>query len=108
MKRLLLLILSTVALTAQAQTDHWYGYPPDRQVAAGVGFTTGALFYTTARTAQPDQPKWKAMVISTGATTLMAATIAAMPNQSTTERRQNFTTTFLSGLSVTLIFSLGI
>ena len=110
MKRLLLLVLLTVTLTAQAQTEqpHWYGYPKDRQVAAFTGALTSGIFYPVARAAQPEEPKWKAMVISLGAATATAAVIAAMPNQSAIERRQNFIATIASGLTITLTFSLGI
>jgi hypothetical protein len=110
MKRLLLIMLAVTTLTARAQSDKptWYGYPQDRQVASAAGFLSSGIFYPVIRTANPEAPKWHAMVISTGVATVVGATIAAMPNQSATQRRQNFTATLVSGLTVTLTFSLGI
>ena len=109
MKKILAIMLSIVALTAQAQstTDHWYGYPHDRQVSAITGGITGAFFYSVARANMQNEPKWKSMLVSTGATLLTSAIITAMP-QTHTERRQNFTTCMASGISITLVFSLGI
>ena len=109
MKKLLVILLAAVSLTLQGQTskDHWYGYPHDRQVSAVAGGITSALFYSVARANMPNEPKWKSMLISTGATLVTSAIITAMP-QTHTERRQNFTAGMVSGITVTLVFSLGI
>jgi len=55
-----------------------------------------------------NEPKWKSMLISTGGVILTSSIMALMPNQTPVERRQNFTASMVSGISVTLIFSLGI
>lgn len=109
MKKLLFILLSLVSLTLQAQTSksHWYGYPHDRQAAALLGGLTGAIFYPVARANMPNKPKWKSMLISTGGTLFTSSVLALMPNQTPVERRQNFTASMASGVSITLIFSLG-
>jgi len=103
-------MLAVVSLTLQAQTskDHWYGYPPDRQASALAGGLTGAIFYSVARSNMENEPKWKSMVISTGATLLTSFIVATMPGQTFYGQRQNFTASLASGVSITLIFSLGI
>ena len=110
MKKLLVIILAAASLTLQGQTskDHWYGYPPDRQASALVGGLTGAMFYSAARSNMSDRPKWQPMLISTGATLLTSLIVSAMPGQTGVERRQNFTAGMASGVTVTLVFSLGI
>ena len=111
MKRLLLIVLATTALTAHAQTTerpHWYGYPQDRQASALIGGLTGAIFYSTARAVAPDQPKVNAMAISAGTTLVTSLAMYAMNGTTPVERRQNFTASLLSGLTITLVFSLGI
>ena len=111
MKRLLLIALATIALTAQAQTTerpHWYGYPQDRQVSALAGGLTAAIFYSTARAARPEEPKIKAMAVSMGTTLATSLAMYAMNGSTAVERRQNFTASLVSGITITLTFSLGI
>ena len=104
---LLLFILSNT-VKGQTTDDHWYGYPPDRQVSAVTGGLTGMMFYSVARSNMENEPKWKSMLVSTGGAILTSSIMALMPNQTPVERRQNFTASMVSGISVTLIFSLGI
>lgn len=109
MKKLLFILLSLVSLTLQAQTSksHWYGYPHDRQAAALIGGLTGAIFYPVARASMPNKSKWKSILASTGGILFTSSVLALMPNQTPVERRQNFTASMASGVSITLIFSLG-
>jgi hypothetical protein len=110
MKKMLFILLSLVSLTLQGQTNkpHWYGYPHDRQVSALLGGLTGVMFYSVARANMPNDTKFKSILVSTGGTLFTSSVMALMPNQTPIERRQNFTASFLSGVSITLIFSLGI
>jgi hypothetical protein len=100
-----------LALTAQAQTNNqptWYGYPQDRQVSALVGGLTGALSYSIIRSTIPDEPKIKSIGIASGIVLGTSLVVYAINGNTAVERRQNFTASILSGLSITLIFSLGI
>lgn len=110
MKRLLLILLSAVILTAQAQTkDHWYGYPPERQTSAAVGTAVGAISYSIIRANMEHEPKWKPLLISAGFTTLASAAIYSIAGDfRQVERRQNATATLASGIGISLVFSLGI
>jgi len=110
MKKPILIMLSVIALSAQAQSsdNHWYGYPHDRQVSAMLGGVTGSLFYSVARSNMENEPKWKSMLVSAGGTLITSAILTVMPNRTVVEKRQNFTASMASGLSITLIFSLGI
>ena len=109
MKKLLLLVLTTLALTAQAQTskDHWHGYPPQRQVSAVVGGLVGSTSYAIIRASSPNDPKWKSILYSSIFTTVTSAAIYTMYNISSVDKRQNFTASMASGIGVTLVFSLG-
>jgi len=111
MKRLLLIVLATIALTAHAQTTSrpgWYGYPEQRKVSAVVGGLTGALSYSIIRSAAPHDPKWKSILVSTIFTTAVSGVMYTVYNISPVDSRQNFTASLGSGLAVTFIFSLGI
>jgi len=111
MKKLLVILLAAASLTLQGQTskDHWYGFPPERQVSAIAGGLTGAIFYSVARSNMENEPKWKSMLVSTGATAVTSLIIYGMVGDYTmVERRQNFTAGMVSGITVTLVFSLGI
>lgn len=109
MKKLLFILVLLAFSNAKAQTSSgWYGYPHERQVSALVGGLTGSLFYSVARSNMENEPKWKSMLLATGGTLFTSSAVALMKNQTTVERRQNFTASFLSGVSITLIFSLGI
>lgn len=110
MKKLLLTLLMSVGmLTAQAQTTSWYGYPAERQASALAGGVTAALSYSIARSVMENEPKWHSAGVSIAATTLTSIIAYAVKGEySMIERRQNFTACFLSGVTVTLIFSLGI
>ena len=110
-KKLLLILLATSVLTAQAQNkdNHWYGYPPQRQVSAVIGGIVGGITYGIVRSsAQQNDPKWKSILISSGFTVLASSAVYTVYNISPVDRRQNFTASLLSGVSVTLVFSLGI
>jgi len=109
MKKVLFAILATVTLTVQAQTkDHWYGYPPQRQVSSVVGGMTGMISYSIIRGASPNDPKWKSILYSSIFTAATSAAVYTLYNISPVDKRQNFTASLASGIGVTLIFSLGI
>jgi len=109
MKRLLFTILAVTSLTLQAQTkDHWYGYPPQRQVSSVVGGMTGMISYSIIRGASPNDPKWKSILYSSIFTAATSAAVYTLYNISPVDKRQNFTASLASGIGVTLIFSLGI
>lgn len=109
MKKVLFAILATVTLAAQAQTkDHWYGYPPQRQVSSVIGGMTGMISYSIVRAASPNDPKWKSILYSSIFTVATSAAAYTLYNNSPVDRRQNFTASLASGIGVTLIFSLGI
>ena len=109
MKKVLFAILATVTLTVQAQTkDHWYGYPPQRQVSSVIGGMTGMISYSIIRGASSNDPKWKSILYSSIFTAATSAAVYTLYNISPVDKRQNFTASLASGIGVTLIFSLGI
>ena len=109
MKKVLFAILATVTLAAQAQTkDHWYGYPPQRQVSSVIGGMTGMISYSIIRGASPNDPKWKSILYSSIFTVATSEVAYTLYNNSPVDKRQNFTASLASGIGITLVFSLGI
>lgn len=110
MKRILIfLIILLFGVKSYAQSDaQWYGYPKQRQVSSFVGGIVGGVSYAVVRTSIPNEPKWKPILISTAFTTGASILMYSVYNISPVDRRQNFTASMLSGISITVIFSLGI
>lgn len=110
MKKLLLcVIIIFLGIKSHAQTNkNWYGYPDQRQTSALAGGVVGSISYSVSRSIIPNEPKWKSMLVSTAFTTGTSVLMYSVYNISPVDRRQNFTASMLSGISITLIFSLGI